>query len=56
MKAPIGKDVYKILKDSKGNEELQKFIGSNKNTTVIELSTGEIYKIMPLRDYKKEDK
>lgn len=57
----MGKDIKTILNDPKGKIQLQNFIGSNKSTATIELSNGDIYKIMPANskefyDYVEKNK
>ncbi|GMA04654.1 Uncharacterised protein [Enterobacter hormaechei] len=46
MKALMGKDIKTILRDPKGKEQMQTFIGSNQSSGSVELSNGDTYRIM----------
>ncbi|WP_426817829.1 hypothetical protein ACP3TC_06825 [Winslowiella sp. 2C04] len=46
MKALMGKDIKTILRDPKGKEQMQTFIGSNQSLGSVELSNGDTYRIM----------
>ena len=50
MKALMGKKIAEIRKDSKGSDEIRRFVSSGDDKVKVQLSNGKVYWVSKVRN------